>query len=185
MRGIKSGLISILTIGLLAGSAVGVAAQEGPVEVTGSSDMPSGCIIESSDGMEGFGTRSRFTCGPNLGMTWSMSDPRMEGTVVRISESSKVAGEWPVDTQIRAIAIENSGGSWRERPRFVVTFPGHSFAAPFPDSWMSVFDGEDGYEGLVAVFQVRHEAGTGQTYHGYIVDERLLPVTPETASTTR
>ena len=196
-----------VAMGLLAGSAVGAAAQSGEtaimpvVEVTGASSLPDGCTMRSvpSDTETPDQARNRFTCQGSIpGSNWSMSDPRLEGTVLRIAESNEISGPLlaafdaacaeeddcdapSVITQIRVLSIENAEGAWRERPRFVTTFPGSAFDHPFHDSWMTVLDGEGAYDGLVAVLQVTNSEASGQTYHGYVIDAAFLPPTPENA----
>ncbi len=207
MRKTQPMVSTLVAMGLLAGSTVGAAAQgEQPdvapvVEVTGASSLPDGCTMRSvpSDVATRDQSRTRFTCRGSIpGSIWSMSDPRLEGTVLRIAESNEISGpavaafdaacaadgdcEAPsVIAQTRVLSIENAEGAWRERPRFVTTFPGSAFEHPFHDSWMTVLDGEGAYDGLVAVLQVTNSEASGQRYHGYIIDADLLPPAPENA----
>ena len=59
MRKTRTTLITAIAIGLLAGSAVSVAAQEEPVEVTG---------------------QVRFSGSSGSSETWTTNDPRLSGT---------------------------------------------------------------------------------------------------------
>ena len=134
-----------------------------------------------------------------LGQVVEWSDPRLEGRVRRIAEASVVTGpglgdlasacaedsdcdEPFLNAQIRVLSIENDEGAWRERPRFLLSFPGSAYAMPFPAAWEMVLDGEGAYDGLVAVLQATDSETGGQTYHGFIIDVELLPPTPANAA---
>ena len=178
----------------------GAEAERAPsVPVTGTSNIFATCSMSVVAGEVEIANeeRKRFTCSS---FPWSMSDPRLEGTVLRISEANIVTGpraeafaaacaededgceEVAVDTQLRAISIENDAGAWRERPRFYSVFPGSEFEWPFHETWTTVLDGGGDYDGLVAVLQVTHSSDTGETYTGYIIDADSLPPAPENAS---
>ena len=92
-----------------------------PVEVTGTSGTPWGCRETRPEGEsdDTAARRSLWACSTENGMPWSMSDPRLEGTVERINEESRTVLEDGTDLYIAqsAFSIENDGGAWRERPR--------------------------------------------------------------------
>jgi hypothetical protein len=169
-------------------SAPGAATDEftAPVEVSGASwSWPQGCTAEDYEGPNELagGDASRFTCSTTAGMPWSMSDPRLEGTVTRINEESYV--EWQDRPRFYvasvALNIENDGGSWRERPRTWVMPDGY---VGQDTDWLVdetiVLDGDGDYQGLVAV--LRGKDGL-RDIRGFIMDARLLPPPPENAST--
>jgi len=71
----------------------------------------------------------------------------------------------------------------RESPgRFATSFPGSTFAVPFPDTWTTVLDGDGGYKGLIAVLRTTNLDEGSQTCRGFIIDAGLLPPTPENTS---
>ena len=104
MRGTKSSLSIILVIGLLAGSAVGVAAQEdalttAPVEVTGTSELVG---FPDPGTTEALGLFER-TIGGTCQMDWTMSDERLTSSSPTLPRSSPTASsyhscgyEWPL-----------------------------------------------------------------------------------------
>jgi hypothetical protein len=155
-----------------------------PVEVTGTSESRSGCRETRLEGELGDTGALRFlwACSTEDGMPWSMSDPRLEGTVERINEESRTALEDGTDLYIAqsAFSIENDGGAWRERPRQWLL----SDFDWLPDE-VIVLDGDGEYEGLVAVLRATSGAGGYplSDFHGYIIDERLYPPAPDNAST--
>ena len=146
MRAIKTGLISILAVGLLAGSAVGVAAQDeeaadGATSFTGTSierdylrDPPP---VTTPDGMD-VGT------GWVILLRWSASDPRLTGEATATTN-------WVVDgsddgfTYLGAHTYElsNDGGSWLGS--------GTSLASSeLGLTGNAVLVGQEGYDGLTA-----------------------------------
>ena len=77
-----------------------------------------------------------------------------------------------------ALSIENADGTWRGRPTLnpFVGFPG----SDEPATQLMLLDGEDGYEGLVALLEF---TGTSPaSVHGFIIDGGFPP-DPENAST--
>jgi hypothetical protein len=195
----RTPLVAVIAIGLLAGSAVGVAGQEAdettsepPVEVTGTVRLDaSGC---SREGLGGEATtttpmRQRFTCRT----TTEMSDPRLAGAVTVIYENWLYDGtglpvfegcaedpgceEPSLFLESGALSIENADGTWRGRPTLnpFVGFPG----SDEPATQLMLLDGEDGYEGLVALLEF---TGTSPaSVHGFIIDGGFPP-DPENAS---
>jgi hypothetical protein len=201
-------LITAIAMGLLAGSAVGVAAQEesgtqgtggselaAPVEVTGTFGPGGGCSRTGSVGDEAAlpGSYDQYTCTA----TWAMSDSRLSGTVTLITDNVYLVGngleasetlssactedpecEIPdLETLHSAASIENDDGVWRQRPSVRLSYPG---STP-PDKTVIVLDGEQGYDGLVAVLEATgSEEDT--TYYGFILDARQLRPAPENAT---
>ena len=150
MRGIKSGLGTILAIGLLAGSTVGVAAQEEPVEVTGEVTFsgPSGSIE-----------------------TWETNDPRLSGTGTWAPTEGFPRDGAP-SYWMNGRFLETDEGSWRQLP-----VPSAVIAGAETDHYFDmILIGEGGYEGLVFIAQATWVPAScppgcdGFDVRGYIVD---------------
>lgn len=113
MRGIKPGLISIFAIGLLAGSAVGVAAQDEAAEELAPA-LTSGSFMHSGD--EPLSWEERIQDGVQT-EEWvdsaavEMSDPRLSGTITLdyIKQRFDTRG---TDLAWGAARIENDAGDW-------------------------------------------------------------------------
>ncbi len=151
MRTIRSTTIVILAVGLLAGSAVGVAAQDGEqaTEVTSFTGTVSFADIlrESTD------TELPNALTENVGFTvmnsLESSDPRFTGDHVVVANSvadpdtfSAAQPDWLIET---SHVVTNDGGSWLgEGPAF--DSADLDLAIPMVVS----FVGQDGYEGLTA-----------------------------------
>ena len=155
MRAIRTTTISILAVGLLAGSAVGVAAQDGEAadgatSFTGNSreslyvsDPPP---VATPDGMD-VGTEWVIQ------LRWVTTDPRLTGQATATTN-------WVVDegedgfTYLGAHTYElsNDGGSWLGS--------GTHLAKPLGVNGNAVLVGQDGYDGLTAyIVFVDNDAG--------------------------
>ena len=152
MRGYKSSIIAILALGLLAGSAVGVAAQEGAtaVEFTGAT---------------GFGRCSIDYCDNPI--VEPFTDPRLAGRF-------RVWGndvDYPDGPTIRMVgfSMDDDDGGWVQRPGVAVTHANGQDAIR-----VIAMDGHGAYEGLTIVAEI---SLTGETWdwHGYILDGELPP----------
>ena len=174
----KSGrtLIAALAVGLLAGSAVGVVAQDpvrmAPVEVTGT-DVEGSCPGGPST-MDGPIEKNRgYVCQH----TWSMSDPRLDGTFTRAWNLDFYRDGSGLDFGYATGRLETADGAWQMRPGLRGGIAGE----PDPSDVVElfVFDGEDDYEGLAAVvLKVNREDGVEvdpARLHGYIVDADYPP----------
>ena len=150
MRGIRSSLSLVLTIGLLAGSAVGVTAQgeaasQGPVELSAEWGFTSqGCCV---------------TVQP-------ASDPRFEGEVdARVSQRYPGGG---VEVWSRAFTVVNDEGAWRGLPHTIIFAPDGTASTV-----TQVFIGEGAYAGSYAVLESDTTPGApggGVVLRGYIVE---------------
>ena len=158
-----------------------------PAPVTGTGQLVwADCFREDLEDTDEL-YRSMFTCE----MTWSMSDPRLEGEVMRISESVDLGseelaavrtddGDWP-RISVAAYSIRNDDGVWLERPRPAVWTVGtDSSSWPLEAVTTMVFDGHEGYEGLVAVLQRDVPEAGDHSFTGFIVDASLMPTAPRT-----
>jgi len=175
MRKARTTLTTVLAIGLLAGSAVGVTAQDAeraaPVPVTGESrDGP--CVgAMPSEVIDGVRHSGSGLCS----QTVSFSDPRLEGEATyqyantgHLDENGVAIVTLGTD----ALSIVNDNGAWRQPPRLFV------LGSNFDDGSVLILYGEGDYEGLVAVFGENEEGD----FEGFIIDGDFPPPT-ETAST--
>ena len=149
MHAIKTTSISILALGLLAGSAVGVTAQDGPdmeaAEVTGRAFMLAERRDVGGDFIFFDPPGGKIHSGAVDG-TWSTSDPRLNGLVTRT-----VTWHWDPasDTVLDSHTYEltNDGGSWvGEGNGYLTDLRGD----PRSVRWVTL-TGRDGYEGLSAM----------------------------------
>ena len=150
MWGSKSSLSFALTIVLLAGSAVGVAAQDeaaatSPFELTAEWGFTSqGCCV---------------TVEP-------ASDPRFEGEV-----DATVSQQYPgggLEVWSRAFTVVNEDGAWRGLPHTII-FPPDGTASTVTQ----VFIGEGAYAGSYAVIESDTTPGApggGVVLRGFIID---------------
>ena len=172
----KSSLSAMLATGLVAGLAVGVAAQEdalttAPVEVTGTSALV-GCPDPGTT--EALGLFER-TIGGTCQTEWTMSDERLSGTGTMIANEDNYTDGSEIGFGVHALTIENDKGSWRMRPSYWFGGPDTPDALAL-QVW--VLDGEGAYEGLTAALFVEDLGNP----HGFIF-ENELPPPPENAST--
>ena len=176
MRAIKTTTISILAISLLVGSAVGVAAQEAeraaPVEVTGTA--VEGVCPGGPSTMDGLVDKTRGWACPH---TLSMSDPRLDGTFTRAWNLDWYRDGTGMNFGYATGRLETDGGAWLQRPGLRAGMPNEPDL--FDDAELLVFDGEDAYEGLLAVlFLVSREDGVEldpARLRGYIIEDEYPP----------
>jgi hypothetical protein len=169
MRTLKSGLITVIAIGLLAGSAIGVASQdEGEAAyVTGKLAVDGGSCTEDNGEWN------------ECPLTLEASDPRLSGAgsvrnaglplpgdevfIVLVTQSLRIVNEegaWTGGGWLYAVPSEEEGGVGRDEPTWVLT-------------------GEGAYEGLTAMLRpVISEEGS---FGGVIVaaEPPAAPPVPE------
>jgi hypothetical protein len=178
VRAIRSSGITILAIGLLAGSAVGVAAQEEtapPVEF--SAKWAWGPPIRS-DTSEAVAGSVQYRGGAwRPGVLTAATDPRWQGTLsIANNENDYSASGGPL-VGIHAFRVENEEGAWQQMPTVALIVPGIDDLVN-----TGVFVGEGGYEGLIAVVDIATDRAAGTwDLHGYIIDGELPPP-PEAVS---
>ena len=149
MRAIKTSVISILAIGLLAGSAVGVAAQEGVTTVTATVEPGEGCYHDD---------RTNTATCPSVVV--KASDPRLSGIAATTVYPLDVPGSPEDLLGASHIRIENDEGAW-------FGIGTYAFVAGFEDdAW--VLTGEDAYAGLSAYLAL-----DGVQFRGAIVEGAL------------
>ena len=168
VRAVKTTTISILAIVLLAGSAVGVAAQEtDPM-------APSTFIMQraAEPGLATARTGERIVDGPV-----ESTDQRASGDLTLAVASAPVDvadGDGGV-VQRNAVRLLNDGGSWVGTHRRFLTFPSDG---PETVQFLGELVGEGAYEGLTMFL-----AETGDTedvrWLGVIVPTDDVPAVPD------
>jgi hypothetical protein len=152
VRAIKTSIISILAVGLLAGSAVGVAAQDEEfpplVYFTGSADEPGRFVEpEVTEGDLGW-TMSGLEVHD---IPFEMSDPRISGS---LSGFGQGAGGGPfgeegfVNFDAYTYRIDNEGGSWEGQGTYFWVAEGEDDEKV--DMSTMLLTGSGDYEGLYA-----------------------------------
>ena len=136
-----------------------------PVEVTGTA-VEGACPGGGTSTMDGPVQKTRgWTCANEM----SMSDPRLEGTFSRAWNLDRYVDGTGPSFGYATGRLETDGGSWLQRPRLTAWRGGG-------DAELLVFDGEDAYEGLLAVlYLVGGEDGVEVDLHGYIVEHEYPP----------
>ena len=183
MRPRRSSSITAIIMGVMAGSAVGVTAQEEaipqpPTEFSGHIE----CGPElryGSDAREVLGRGDeqvvRMT---SRGWAWqpvatTMSDPRLEGTYQLGFDADTVS---PADTSGPSVGagtwrIENDEGAWQG------SFPVIEFA-DHTTTVTTALVGEGAYEGLTAIWESRHDASACSWEVRGLILEGELPAAP-------
>ena len=170
MRAIKTTTISILALGLLAGSTVGVAAQDEPsveaTEVTGSVTEGERIVlpppVETPDGI-------LMGEGVVLVQTWDTSDPRLTGDGTYTVNTRSVPDCCSIVSE--AYELTNDGGSWVGDGRAYSTESGGR-------SGFVALSGRDGYEGLTAYVVTELGDGNFWDLEGIIFPSEM-PEVPE------
>ena len=164
-------LITTIAIGLLVGSAVGVAAQDdaaaAPVEFT--AKLAFGPSVRSETTTIGDGVTMSSGGAWRAGVISEASDPRLRGTTYMAANANDYTAAGGPTVWNYAFRIVNDGGAWQQRPTLDLDFSDGS-----QDLTLGVMVGEGDYEGLIAVFQNITSDGTWDL-HGYIIDGELTP----------
>ena len=183
MRAIKTTTIAILAVGLLAGSAVGVAAQDegaAPVQFTGIVDCGPQIAGGTSETVQVPMGESVMTVLVRRGNTWQpsareVSDPRLEG---RYTISYDTDAYYPpgvvgsTDVGAGTWRIENDEGAW-QGSYHIAGIDGGDVTVTVP------LIGEGAYAGLFAIVESAYDsAACSWDWRGLIVDGEL-PAYPE------
>jgi hypothetical protein len=165
----RTPLVTAIAIGLLTGSAFGVAAQDAevaaPVEFTAKWAFSGGVRLDTSEVVDGVVMTRGGAWRP--GVITQASDPRLQGTLSIAANSNQYPGGPQVWNY--AFRIENAGGVWQQMPTINLEVGDGDL-----NTTTGVLVGEGGYAGLIAVFDNLDEGGTW-TLHGYIIDGELTP----------
>jgi hypothetical protein len=180
VRAVKTTTISILALGLVAGSALGVAAQDeeaaaSAVSFTGSVRGGEGADIETTALPNGYMAMDGFT----YRNTWESSDERLTGEVSGVNNfvvdpdgfRASATGGKPNIIQSLAIELTNDGGRWLGE--------GRGFGSTDLDIVKEMYTlvGQGGYEGLTAYVIVEVTQGP-PTFSG-IIFPTAMPEMPE------
>jgi hypothetical protein len=168
MRGVKSVSIAIIAIGLLAGSVVGVAAQDG-----GEAAYVTGTIMISGD-----------EC--TEGQEWNECPLSLDASDTRLSGEGSVRNAGlplPSDDLFivlvtQSVRIANDEGAWTGGGRlYAVPSEGEGAVGQDEPTW--VLTGEDAYAGLTAMLRV--DLGPDGSFGGVIVEAEppAAPPLPE------
>ena len=183
MKTARNTAISILAIGLLAGSAVGVAAQAEEAEAivssfTGAVSGGEGLGLETVD--EELPNGFMKVNGQTYRTKWTASDERLTGTLTGVNHwvidpngfEPWATGGQPNMITSSALQLDNDGGSWLGE--------GTSFSSTELDAMREtiIFVGQDGYQGLTAYVLLENEPAGPPTFIGVIVPA-AMPEAPE------
>jgi hypothetical protein len=173
VKGLKPTLVSAIAIGLLAGSAVGVAAQdesrfsEGLVRILNFTDFGVKTVPDD-------GSATEELRGQTYEGIIEASDPRLEGTLSgTLNQDSHLMTpdmQQPSVTQWGTERIENDGGAWE------CTWSGGEVSG-LKVELMKWCVGEGGYEGYAAQMLLTKETDVGQNWVG-LAWEGDLPALP-------
>ena len=178
MKGLKPTLITTIVIGLLAGSAVGVAAQTD--EASGEATPFEGVMPYGSNSVTGIAETLPNGVVTNRGQVWTLSsdglsDPRLRGTVSNMWNWDTFTTGQRYQIEVGGFRIENDDGAWQMRPVVDILFPDGTYSV-----WTGIFDGEGDYEGLTAIAEVA-EGGNQFTLRGVVIEGEIPPA-PESMS---
>ena len=170
MRAIRTTTISILALGLLAGSAVGVTAQDEADPMA-----PSTFTMQNASEpvvTEDPGTGALTAVGPV-----ESTDQRASGTLTQVTGSAPIevadgAGGF-INTD--AVRLVNDGGSWVGSNRGFLTFTSDGLPTV---QFLGELVGEGGYEGLTLFFAQTGDAADTR-WLGVIVPTADVPTVPE------
>ena len=178
MRGIKTTITSILALGLLAGSAVGVAAQDEEADPMRPAvfktdfrggDYLEGTVTETEQGQSLRGASlvdARFEAG----------DARASGRLDFVQNEERVGRVGVLRTEVR---IVNDAGSWTGPLTTVQTLKAPDKRAGGPPfsrlTTIGTLTGDGAYAGLTLFIT---STGPGENV-GYIIPTDLVPPVPE------
>jgi hypothetical protein len=185
MRKLQIPFMTALALGLLAGSTVGVAAQDDdadaarvvPVSFTGrlAGGPPAAERAQTIETVDGVVQRRGQAFEFELE---DVSDPRLGGRMIRFFDDDEYPG--PEESasfwiQTMTIRIENDGGAWQGSRHY---FSDENIAIEENDQVDSVvvLVGEDDYEGLYAAYE--EEADDFRGFHGVIFPTPPPPPPP-------
>ena len=166
MRTIRTTTISILAVGLLAGSAVGVAAQDDEA----ATDAPigpsyfTGQLVSDFDGTP-FGSNGVLFEGDVI----EVSDPRVSGSLTRAGTANfheDVGDSAVISFQADAWRIENDAGTWSGQGTGLLRVG--SDGPPSVETSTVVLTGEGGHEGHTLYLIVDWTAGDAAAVVGAV-----------------
>ena len=162
---LKTTTISILTVGLLASSAIGTAAQDGGAMVTGTVRYEEGTYFDTgSDGT---------MVSDSPGVTFSMSDTRLSGTAeIATFGVQAMGGDGFSEAAFGTddFTLVNDEGSWSGVGTSALVLSPEIIPTVMEASWH--LTGEGAYEGLSAYLTVEAQ----EFAEGIIVEGTSAPV---------
>jgi hypothetical protein len=182
MKGLRFTVMAVIAVGLLAGPAVGVTAQDEaapavPVEFTGHIV----CGPEVRTGMTDVPlSETETSVVQNRGWAWqpsaTMSEPRLVGTYYYAYDGDEYRTEGV--TGVPSVGsgtwrIENDEGAWQ----------GSHTSAGFSDGTFSkattILNGEGAYEGWTVIWEEQHDGPTCTWDVRGVIIEGEVPAAPE------
>jgi len=162
--GLKTTTISILAIGLLAGSTVGVAAQDEAVTDLGSPVYFTWTAGEPASAIEGtFDEDAGELRGAGAeGIPVEASDPRVSGLAYVLENGNREIGaDTTAILESRSYRIVNDAGAWTGSSTFVQAGDPSVDGPPTIVRETGVLIGEGAYEGLIAFMTGDYREGSG------------------------
>ena len=176
MRKMRTALITAIAIGLLAGSAVGVAAQVEATpavftaEIGWAPSCTTGTTVPDSEPERSAG----WSCGPQ---TWTATDPRFTGSARNTWDHDVYRLEEGVySVTVGHMVVENDDGGWICSYEQLETGVGIS-SRPIDGGYIETCSGSGAYDGLSALLSV--ESSEGQSGVKGLIFEGELPPGPE------
>ena len=175
MRRVKATVISVLAVGLLTGSAVGVAAQDEAADPM----APNWFTWEAQgEGPPDFSV-DPATGLPVLTVEMAATDERVSGALTLLENFAQVEDDDRYRVGSTSLRLVNDGGTWFGTQRFV----GGATAGPNGNDVNGNFiemTGEGAYDGLTAfVFNVFEGLQEPPVMRGFIVPSAVIPTMPE------
>ncbi len=180
VKGLKTTIAAAMVVGLMAGSAVAAAAQDGASSeaafvtgTVGASTVIGEPVSTIADGVEN--VRGLVREGPI-----EMSDPRLTGSLSRVLNFSvhPVGDDGALVIQTDLWRIENDGGSWAG-PGTAMSGIGEIPSDITVDLETVVLTGEGGYDGLSAYLVADWSPETGADMQGAIFTGEMPPLPEE------
>ena len=173
MKRTRTTLITAIAIGLLTGSAIGVAAQEteteAPVEFT--AEWAFGNAVRTDTSEVGDGVVMTRGGAWRPGVITSASDPRFEGEVTLVLNHDRYPSDGALQVFNSAFSVENDEGTWRGVPHLSLRFSDAEASGR-----TQLFIGEGGYAGSYALVDIQgRQAGEGWTLRGVIFEGEPPP----------
>ena len=173
MRNVKTTTISILAIGLLAGSAAGVAAQD--EEATTSSFTGRSSFVELiSEGTWGVPLPNGLDeAANNVGLhRWESSDPRLTGDAI-VANTALIDPDKGNVLTVSTYELTNDGGSWLGEH---TAFGSDEVLVPDVGNTGSIIlVGRDGYDGLTAYIVITFDRAANAEFSGVIFPAAMPP----------
>jgi hypothetical protein len=176
VKGPKTTFISILAIGLLAGSAVGVAAQDEEAD-----PMAPSAFSGDASGDE----PPEFYTDPETGLevvvipTFNMADPRASGTWTEVEDGADVEdGGLNYGAGVSSVRLANDGGAWIGTKRSIGSNDGEGEGSQGSRGVFTELVGEGGYEGLSLFMYEAADSEGGYVSNAYIIPTDMVPAMP-------